>query len=57
MEGSLQLPKLDGYEVRPGIFLIGEPVAIPGTDKLRCLANIDGSLALIELSIKFKEVK
>lgn len=51
--GELQLPKLDGYEVKPGITLIGEPSAMPGTDKLRCLANVFGSLALVELSIKF----
>ena len=51
--GTMQLPKLDGYEVRPGITLIGEPVAMPGTDKLRCLANVFESLCVVELSIKF----
>jgi len=53
-EGELKLPKLDGYEIRPGIVLIGEPSPIEGTDKLRCLANVLGSLCVVELSIKFK---
>lgn len=53
-EGVLELPKLDGYEVRPGIVLIGEPSPCPGSNKLRCLANVCGTLAVVELSIKFK---
>jgi len=55
-EGKLELPKMDGYEIRPGITLIGEPTPVEGTDKLRCLANVLGSLCVVELSIKFKEV-
>jgi len=55
IEGSLDLPKMDGMEVRPGIVLIGEPASMPGTDKLRCLANVLGSLCVVELSIKFRE--
>lgn len=53
--GSMTLPKLDGYEIRPGIFLIGEPTPIPGTDKLRCLVNEYGALGVAELSIKFPQ--
>jgi len=55
MTGYMTLPKMDGYEVRPGIVLIGEPSPITGTDKLRCLANVMGTLAVVELSIKFRE--
>ncbi len=55
MEGSLNLPKMDGTEVRPGVTLVGEPTPVPGTDKLRCLANVAGMLCVVELSIKFKE--
>ena len=55
MEGSLQLPKCDGMEVRPGVILIGEPTPVVGTDKMRCLANVLGALCVVELSIKFKE--
>lgn len=52
---ELQLPKMDGYEIHPGVVLIGEPTPVPGTDKLRCLANVYGSLCRVELSIKFLE--
>jgi hypothetical protein len=53
MEGTVNFSKCDGIEVRPGIRLIGEPTPIPGTDKMRCLANVSGMLAVVELSIKF----
>jgi hypothetical protein len=55
IEGALDLPKMDGMEVRPGVILIGEPSPIVGTDKMRCLANVLGALCVVELSIKFKE--
>lgn len=54
--GEMKLPKLDGYEVRPNIFLVGEPTPIDGTSKLRCLANVDGQLCLVELGIRFPTV-
>jgi hypothetical protein len=54
-EGSLNLPKMDGTEVRPGVVLIGEPSPVVGTDKMRCLANVLGALCVVELGIKFKE--
>lgn len=57
MNGYMTLPKMDGHEVRPGVVLIGEPSPIAGTDKLRCLANVMGMLAVVELSIKFGEKK
>ncbi len=53
MTGTMVLPKMDGYEVKPGVTLIGEPTPVPGTDKLRCLANAFGALCVVELSIKF----
>lgn len=55
IEGELILPKLDGIEIRPGVVILGEPVPIPGTDKLRALTNVVGCLCLIELKITFKE--
>jgi hypothetical protein len=54
IEGSLDLPKMDGVEIRPGVRLIGEPTPVPGTDKLRALANVLGCLCVVELSITFK---
>lgn len=51
----LTMPRFDGYEVRPGITLLGEPTPIPGTDKMRCLANVGGALGLVELRLKFLE--
>lgn len=51
--GEMQLPKMDGVEISPGIFLIGEPIPIEGSSKLRCLANVGGALCLVELAIKF----
>lgn len=55
ISGELTLPKMNGLEIRPGIELIGEPAPLPGSDKLRCLANVLGCLCVIELSIKFPE--
>lgn len=55
MTGELILPKMANLEIRPGITLIGEPTPMPGSNKLRCLANVLGCLAVVELSIKFPE--
>ncbi len=52
-KGRLELPKMDGLEIRPGIFLIGEPTPVVGTDKLRCLAIGSGALCRVEWVIKF----
>lgn len=52
--GDMQLPKMDGAEVSPGVWLIGEPTPIPGSNKLRCLAQVGSALAVVELSLKFK---
>jgi hypothetical protein len=51
--GALSLPSLDGHEVSPGVWLVGEPTPVAGTDKLRCLANVGGCLCLVELRLKF----
>jgi hypothetical protein len=51
--GPVELPKMDGMEVSPGIWLIGEPTPIPNTNLLRCLARVGNALCLIELSMKF----
>ena len=53
LEGIAQLPKFDGCEVQEGITLIGEPSPVPGSAKLRCLANVYGCLAVVELSLRF----
>lgn len=56
LTGEIQLPKMDGMEVSPGIILMGEPTPIPNTSLLRCLANVHGALCIIELRIKFPQV-
>ena len=53
--GEIKMPKMDGVEIVPGIFLIGEPAPIPGSPKLRCLANVGGALAIVELVLKFSK--
>jgi len=55
--GTLTLPKCDGKEIKPGIILIGEPTPRPdlGPNALACLANVLGTLCLVQLSVKFKE--
>lgn len=53
IQGKMSLPKMDGMEIQPGVILIGEPTPMPGTDRLRALANVCGALALVELRIKF----
>jgi hypothetical protein len=55
--GTLTIPKMEGKEISPGIWLIGEPTPVPGTDKLRCLAQIGNALGLVELCLKFGEKK
>jgi hypothetical protein len=55
--GSILLESLDGREVSPGIYLVGEPSPVPGSNKLRCLANVGGSLALVELALRFTAQK
>jgi hypothetical protein len=44
---------MDQYEIIPGVFLIGEPTPVFGTDRFRCFANVDGALALVELRLRF----
>jgi hypothetical protein len=51
--GVVTLAKMDGREVSTGVYLIGEPLPIAGSDKLRCLANVGGALALVELRLSF----
>jgi hypothetical protein len=51
---SIPLPKLHDHEVSEGIYLIGEPIPRPdlGDNRMACLANVCGVLALIELIVK-----
>jgi hypothetical protein len=56
-QGHMQLPKMDGVEVSPGIILMGEPTPIPGTSLMRCLANVHGALAVIELKLSFPQAE
>lgn len=53
IETKVDMPKMDGMEVKPGVTLIGEPTPVPGTNKMRCLANVLGALCVVELSVKF----
>lgn len=53
MTGELTLPKLDGKEVSPGVWMIGEPTPVAGTDKLRGLAEVQGCLCTVELRLRF----
>lgn len=53
IKGELQLPKLEGIEIYPGIILMAEPTPIPGTNLFRCLANVYGALAIVELKLNF----
>lgn len=55
MEGVINIPKFHGMEVSPGVVLIGEPTPLAGTNKLKCLANVGGCLALVELRLIFKK--
>jgi hypothetical protein len=45
------LNKLDGVEIRPGVTLIGTPGFHKESGKWRCLANVGGSLCLVELKV------
>ena len=52
----LELPDTDGLEIKPNLFLIGQPTPRPdlGPNKMACLADINGWLVVVELSISFK---
>jgi hypothetical protein len=50
---TMTMPKMDGHEVSPGIYVIGEPTPIPGSNKLTALVNYHGALALAELVMRF----
>ena len=58
MEGKIILPKMNGKEIYPGVYAMGEPTPRPdlGPNKLAILVEINGCLCVVELSIKFKEV-
>lgn len=53
--GEVTLPKMDGHEIRHGVYLVGEPWPVPGTSLLRCLCSYMGACAIVELSIKFPQ--
>lgn len=53
MTGRIELPKMKGVEIRPGITCLEEPTPVEGTNKLRVLCNAFGCLALVELKITF----
>ncbi len=52
--GTIQLPTMKGQEVAPNVFLLEEPTPVVGTNKMRCLADVGGMLAVVELNIKFQ---
>jgi hypothetical protein len=51
MKGEIRLPEMDGYEIRPGVFIVGEP-CLHTSGMLRALANVYGQLAVVELSMR-----
>lgn len=53
IEAVATLSKMSGLEVSPGILLIGEPSPVKGTNLMRCLADVNGALCIVELSLKF----
>ena len=53
---NISLPKMDGIEIKPGVWLIGEPRPVPGTNKLTCLAQVGSALAVVELKVTFGAV-
>jgi len=55
MDNFVTLQSIDGKEVTSGIFLVGEPTPVVGTDRLRCLANVEGMLVVVELRIRFRD--
>ena len=52
IEATVVLPKMDGEEIAPDVFLIGEP-SVRADGKLVCLANVRGMLAVLELALTF----
>ena len=46
------LDQLDGVEVRPGVTLIGTPGYHEESGKWRCLADVGGTLCLVELKVE-----
>ena len=54
-QGKVILPKCDGVEITPGIWLIGEPVPRPdlGKTSMACLADVSGELAVVHLTLKW----
>lgn len=54
---TMHLDKLVGAEIAPGIICIGEPTPIPGTNKMTALANVYGTLCLVELSVNFHKAE
>jgi len=55
--GYVSLHDMNGMEIKPGIFLIGNPTPRPdlGPNSLVCLANVNGALCTVELSINLLE--
>jgi hypothetical protein len=56
MEATIILPKTDGVEIKPGIFLIGNLTPRPdlGKTSFSCLANYGGMLVVVELTLSLK---
>lgn len=54
IKGNLNLPKMLGEEISPGVFLLDEPTPRPdlGPNKMVALAEVRGMLCTVELSIR-----
>lgn len=50
---TLTLPPMKDVEVTPGVVLLEEPTPVPGTNKLRGLADVNGQLCIVEFGMRF----
>ena len=49
------LMECDGKELKPGVTLIGTPSYNEEAKEWRCLANVDGMLCVVALTLTTKE--
>jgi len=55
--GELRLPPIKGHEIYPGVTALSDPVMRPdlGPCNMAVLADVDGVLCVVELSIRLKQ--
>jgi hypothetical protein len=54
--GTLTLPSIYNEEIAPGVIALSEPTPRPdlGPNSMACLANANGMLCVVELSIRLR---